>query len=116
MADNDCLFCRIAAKQIPSKIIFEDDDLVAIEDINPAAPVHILLIPRDHRSSLNEVTEADQGLLGHIQITASALARQLNIADNGYRLVCNCGMDGGQTVLHIHYHLLGGRELGWPPG
>ncbi len=116
MTVSDCLFCRIAGKEIPSRIIFEDDTLVATEDINPAAPVHILIIPKEHVTSLDQITESDQSLLGHIQLTASALARQLNLADNGYRLVNNCGEWGGQEVMHLHYHLLGGRPMGWPPG
>lgn len=113
---SDCLFCKMVAQEIPVKIVYEDDKLIAIEDINPAAPVHILLIPREHISSLNDITEDQLELMGHIQMAAAGLARKLGIAADGYRLLNNCGKWGGQDVLHIHYHLLGGRQLGWPPG
>lgn len=116
MSEGDCLFCKIANQEIPAKVVFEDDQLVAIEDIDPVAPVHILLIPKSHQNSLNEITKDDIDLLGHIQLTAAAVARQLNVAEEGYRLLCNCGPAGGQAVMHVHYHLLGGRDLGWPPG
>lgn len=116
MSEGDCLFCKIANQEIPAKVVFEDDKLVAIEDIDPVAPVHILLIPKSHRTSLNQVAEEDVDLLGHIQLAAAAVAKKLNIAEEGYRLICNCGPAGGQAVMHIHYHLLGGRNLGWPPG
>ncbi|MDR1617092.1 MAG: histidine triad nucleotide-binding protein [Syntrophomonadaceae bacterium] len=113
---SDCVFCRIINREIPSDIIFEDEQLLAIADIDPAAPVHLLIIPRDHISSLNGVDIANQNLLGHIQIISARLAQEKGVAVSGYRLVCNNGNDGGQTVLHLHYHLLGGRELRWPPG
>lgn len=113
---SSCLFCQIIAKTIPSQIVYEDDQLVAFKDINPVAPTHILLIPRKHLSGLNEVTDADRDLLGHIQIQAARLAQQAGIAENGYRLVTNCGVEGGQTIEHLHYHLLGGRSMQWPPG
>ncbi len=116
MSEGDCLFCKIANQEIPAKVVFEDDKLVAIEDVDPVAPVHILLIPKSHQTSLNEMTEDDIDLLGHIQLTAAAVAKQLNVAEEGYRLLCNCGPAGGQAVIHVHYHLLGGRDLGWPPG
>lgn len=116
MSEGDCLFCKIANQEIPAKVVFEDDQLVAIEDIDPVAPVHILLIPKSHRDSLNEFTKEDSGLLGHIQLVAAAVAKQLNVAEEGYRLICNCGLAGGQAVMHVHYHLLGGRDMGWPPG
>lgn len=112
----DCLFCKITKKEIPAKVVFEDGTLMAIEDINPAAPVHILIMPKKHIVSLAEVTAEDEALLGHIQTVASQLARQLGLAEQGYRLVSNCGELGGQTVMHLHYHLLGGRHFGWPPG
>jgi len=110
----DCLFCRIVARQLEAKVVFEDNKLVAIHDINPAAPVHILLIPKKHLGSLSEVSEEDVELLGHLQVTASRLARELNL--ESYRLVNNCGVSAGQSVFHIHYHLLGGRNFQWPPG
>jgi len=113
---HDCLFCKIAAKEIQSKIVYEDERIIAVEDINPEAPVHILLIPKEHIGSLNDVTDNDKDLLGHIQLVSANIARDLKISDKGYRLINNCGPWGGQDILHIHYHLLGGRELGWPPG
>lgn len=113
---SDCLFCKIAAKEIPSKIVYEDNMVVAFEDINPSAPVHILLIPRKHLSSLNDISADDKTLLGHIQMVVAQIAREQNIAVDGYRLVINCGPMGGQEVMHLHYHLLGGREMLWPPG
>lgn len=112
----DCLFCKIASGAIPAKIVYEDERLIAIEDINPSAPVHILLIPREHISSLNEVDESKQAILGYIQMKAGDIARDLKIAADGYRLVNNCGEWGGQTIMHLHYHLLGGRPLTWPAG
>ncbi|MBO8159146.1 histidine triad nucleotide-binding protein [Thermosyntropha sp.] len=115
MAD-DCIFCKIIAKDMPSKIVYEDDKVMAIEDINPAAPVHILIIPKKHIPSLDALNEDDLNIMGHIQLVASRLARELKIAENGYRLVNNCKEWGGQTVFHIHYHLLGGRPFAWPPG
>jgi len=116
LSESDCLFCKIANQEIHANVVFEDDKLVAIEDIQPVAPVHILLIPKSHRASLNAATAEDVELLGHIQVTAAAIAKKLNVAEEGYRLLCNCGPAGGQAVMHIHYHLLGGRDLGWPPG
>jgi len=113
---SDCLFCKIAAKNIPSKVIYEDEMLIAIEDINPSAPVHVLLIPKKHIASLHDTGDADKSLLGHIQLIAAQIAREQNIATDGYRLVNNCGIMGGQEVMHLHYHLLGGREMLWPPG
>ena len=113
---EDCIFCKIAAHEIPSQIVYEDDLVIAIEDINPAAPVHVLVLPKEHLTSLNQVEEKQQLLLGRVQVAAVLIAKKLGLADKGYRLVCNCGDDGGQTVMHIHYHLLGGRALGWPPG
>ena len=112
----DCLFCKIAAHEIPSQIVYEDDLVIAINDINPAAPAHVLIMPKEHWASLDQVDEKQQLWLGHIQVIAALIAKNLGLAENGYRLVCNCGADGGQTVMHIHYHLLGGRGLGWPPG
>jgi histidine triad (HIT) family protein len=112
----ECIFCKIAAQEIPSKIVYQDSDLIAIEDINPMAPIHILLIPRKHIPSLNEAGLDDAVLLGHVQLAAAAIAREKGIAADGYRLINNCGEWGGQTVMHVHYHLLGGRNLKWPPG
>lgn len=116
MTKPDCIFCKIAAKELPSSIIYEDEQIVAFKDINPLAPVHILIIPKKHIDSLNEVSDNNEQLLGHIQVVASRLAEEMGIAAQGYRLVSNCGEWGGQAVLHVHYHLLGGREMCWPPG
>lgn len=116
MSVADCIFCKIVAEEIPARIIYQDDELIAIEDINPAAPVHILLIPRKHIPSLNEAGLDDADIFGHLQLTAARIANGQGIAASGYRLVSNCGEWGGQTVMHVHYHLLGGRELRWPPG
>ena len=113
---KDCIFCKIIAGEIPSKIVFQDELLIAIEDINPAAPVHILIIPRKHISSLNEVNKSHSEILSHIQIQAAQIAGEMKIDREGYRLVNNCGTWGGQTVMHLHYHLLGGREMTWPAG
>lgn len=113
---HDCLFCRIVAGEIPNRTVYEDESVLAFHDINPEAPVHILIIPKQHLSSLTEVGEADQALLGYLQVCASKIARAVGLAENGYRLVSNAGEDGGQTVNHLHYHLLGGRSMQWPPG
>jgi len=113
---SDCLFCRIVAKEIPNLTVFEDERVLAFHDINPAAPVHILLIPKQHFSSLAEVSNEDQALLGDLQLRAVQIAREVGLEDTGYRLVINTGVDGGQTVNHLHYHLLGGRLMQWPPG
>jgi histidine triad (HIT) family protein len=112
----DCLFCKIAAQDIPATVVYEDESLIAIEDINPVAPVHILLIPRKHIASLNDITPEDSDILTRIQLRAAALAREKKLDAQGYRLVNNCGEWGGQTVMHLHYHLLGGRNMQWPPG
>jgi len=115
-ADPDCLFCRIAAGTIPSDIVHQDDLIVASRDIAPRAPTHILLIPRRHIPSAAELTEADGPLLGRLFGVAADLARSAGIADGGYRLVSNVGRGGGQTVDHLHIHLMGGRAFDWPPG
>jgi len=111
----NCLFCKIAAKQIPSKIVYEDPDLFAFEDINPQAPTHILICPRKHLESLTHAAPEDQGILGKLQLVAAQLARERNLLD-GYRTVLNSGEGAGQTVFHLHLHLLGGRNFRWPPG
>ncbi len=112
----DCLFCRIVADEIPSTRVFEDDELIAIRDIAPRAPTHILLIPRRHIASALDLTEADSPLVGHLFAVAADLARSEGIADGGYRLVSNVGQWGGQSVDHLHIHLMGGRPFDWPPG
>ena len=113
---EDCLFCKILSGKVYTKKIYEDDKVLAFGDINPQAPVHILVIPKKHIVSLDDVGEDDIALLGHIQVIISKLARKNKLFDGGYRVVNNCGVDGGQTVQHLHYHLLGGRVFGWPPG
>jgi len=112
---SDCLFCKIAAGDIPSKRAYEDDELFAFHDINPQAPVHVLVIPKRHIASLNDATEDDQALLGRVVMTTRRLAEELGVA-SGYRVVNNCGESAGQSVFHVHFHLLGGRPMGWPPG
>jgi histidine triad (HIT) family protein len=111
---DSCLFCRIARKEIPAAIVFEDDTVVAFRDIDAKAPTHVLVIPRDHVASLNDATDAS--MLGNLQIAAVKIARSEGIAESGYRTVMNCGADAGQTLFHVHLHLLGGRKLAWPPG
>lgn len=113
---SDCIFCKIAEKTIPSKIVHEDDKVVAFDDVNPQAPTHVLVIPRKHVASLAELNEADAGLLAHLMMTGNKIAKQKGIAEGGYRLVVNTGKNGGQTVLHLHLHVLGGRLMHWPPG
>ena len=111
----DCIFCKIAAGEIPCKKAYEDDRIVAFYDLDPQAPTHILLIPKEHISSAMEITEENSGIIGHIYAVAAQLAKEQGL-DNGFRIVNNCGADGGQTVHHIHFHLLGGRSMAWPPG
>lgn len=113
---GDCIFCKIIAGEIPSKKVYEDDKVFAFEDINPEAPVHVLIVPKTHIANINELSEKHENLIGHIFIVSKRIAGEYNIEDNGYRVVTNCGKDGGQTVDHIHFHLLGGRNLNWPPG
>ena len=111
---NDCLFCRIVRKEIPAKIVAEDDHCLAFRDINPQAPVHILVIPREHIPSLNELE--DPAVVGRMHRMAAQLAKSEKLAERGYRTVINTNADAGQTVFHIHLHLLGGRRMSWPPG
>ncbi len=113
---SETIFTKIINKQIPAKIIFEDNDVLAFHDISPQAPTHLLIIPKKPIPTLNDVTENDQMLLGKLLLTASMLAKKLGLSENGYRVVMNCNQDGGQAVYHIHLHLLGGRKLNWPPG
>ncbi|MCG3162057.1 MAG: Purine nucleoside phosphoramidase [Acidobacteria bacterium] len=116
MSENNCLFCRIIAGEIPSNKVYEDDLAFAFHDINPQAPTHVLIIPKKHITSLTEASKIDQALLGHLTLVAAKLADQLSVSAGGYRTVINTGAGAGQSVWHIHVHLLGGRELGWPPG
>jgi histidine triad (HIT) family protein len=109
------IFKRIIDKEIPAKIIYEDSRCVAFHDVAPEAPTHVLVIPKKEIASLNDLEDADANLMGHIWLVIRDLAKQLNLG-SGYRVVVNCGPDGGQTVEHLHFHLLGGRQLTWPPG
>lgn len=111
-----CVFCRIIAGEVPASIVYQDDRLVAFNDINPQAPVHVLIVPRRHMASLNELTQADDALIGEMVRRAALIAQERGIAQSGYRTVFNCNRDAGQSVFHVHLHLLGGRRLGWPPG
>jgi histidine triad (HIT) family protein len=111
-----CLFCSIAAGKIPASIVYQDDQVVAFEDIHPQAPTHILIVPRQHLATLNDLGEGSQELAGRLLLAASAIAGQRGLAERGYRLVANCQESAGQSVFHIHLHLLGGRNFGWPPG
>jgi histidine triad (HIT) family protein len=113
---DNCLFCKISNKGIPAKVVYEDETILAFEDIHPKAPTHILIIPKDHFASLNDVPEDKVDLLGHILIKARQIARDKGIAESGYRIVLNTARDSGQDVFHIHFHLLGGRKMSWPPG
>jgi histidine triad (HIT) family protein len=113
---NDCLFCKIAAGDIPAKLVYQDADLVAFRDINPVAPTHILLIPRRHVASLADTAAGDRALLGSLLWAASQLARDEGLAEDGYRVVTNTGANAGQSVPHLHFHLIGGRAMHWPPG
>lgn len=116
MAEQDCLFCRIAARAIPAQIVHETEHLLAFRDIDPKAPVHVLIIPKRHIASVNGVSAGDAPLLGELFVAARAIAEAEGLTDDGYRLVVNTGTGAGQTVWHIHLHLLGGRDLRWPPG
>ena len=113
---EDCLFCKIVKGEIPCTKVYEDDKVFSFKDIDPKAPVHILIVPKKHISSLNEITEEDSELIAYIFTVIKKLAKELGVAESGYRVVSNCGEDGGQSVSHIHFHLLGGRTLQWPPG
>jgi histidine triad (HIT) family protein len=111
---SDCIFCRIVAGEIPSKKVFEDDRIFAFEDISPKAPTHVLVVPREHIGRLSEAAPAQEALLGALASRAAAIARERGVSD--YRLVVNNGEGAGQTVFHLHFHLLGGRPMTWPPG
>lgn len=113
---NDCLFCKIAAGEIPSNKLYEDEMLLVFYDIDPQAPVHFLVIPKQHICSAADLTEENAGLLGHIYAVIAEQCRKLGVEENGYRVVTNVGADGGQSVKHLHFHVLAGRSLAWPPG
>lgn len=116
MADASCLFCRIVARQIPATIVAESDDCLAFRDLNPQAPLHVLVIPKRHVASLDAAAATDDALLGRMALLAAEVARGQGVAAAGYRAVINTNADAGQTVFHVHLHLLAGRRLGWPPG
>jgi len=113
---ENCIFCKIAEGKTPAKIVYQDEQAVAFEDIHPQAPVHLLVIPRQHLASLNEATPQDEALLGHLHLIAARLASERGIATKGYRIVINNGSWAGQTVFHLHVHVMGGRVFHWPPG
>ncbi len=113
---SDCIFCKIIKKEIPAKIIYEDDKVIAFEDINPQAPVHLLVVPRKHIPTLLDLKLEDNQLIGHIFLTTNNLAKNKGISVSGFRTVFNCNKDAGQAVYHIHLHIFGGRRMAWPPG
>jgi histidine triad (HIT) family protein len=113
---DECLFCKMVAGDIPADVVYQDDDVLAFRDINPQAPVHVLIIPKRHISTLNDLTADDAELIGKLSLAAAKIAKQEGIADAGYRTLINTNREGGQVVFHIHMHLMGGRRMGWPPG
>lgn len=114
--EQDCIFCKIAAGAFDTQFVYQDEELVAFRDINPQAPIHILIIPRRHIPQIRQLQGSDEKLVGRMILTAIEIAEQEQIAESGYRIVINCGENGGQEVDHIHLHLLGGRKMTWPPG
>ena len=112
----DCLFCKLVAGQIPATIVYQNDNVVAFKDITPQAPTHVLVVPRRHIPSLNDLAPGDDAVVGEIVRTAASIAKEHGHAERGYRAVFNCNADAGQTVFHIHLHVLGGRKMTWPPG
>ena len=113
---TDCLFCKMVAGEIQPDVVFEDDDVLAFRDVNPQAPVHVLVIPKSHIATTNELTPEHAGLVGKMVLAARQIAADEGIAEPGYRMVMNCNPEAGQSVYHIHLHMLGGRPMGWPPG
>lgn len=116
MSESTCLFCQILSGEIPSTKVFEDNVAYAFKDINPQAPTHVLIVPKEHIDSLNDISQGDEAMLGYLLRLAPKIANQLGVAESGFRAVINTGPDGGQSVDHLHIHLLGGRSLVWPPG
>jgi histidine triad (HIT) family protein len=114
--EQDCLFCRIVAGEIPSDLIYQDERSIAFRDINPQAPVHVLVVPREHMESLDEASQKDEAMLGHLLRVAARVANEQGLSESGYRTVINTGAGVGQSVFHLHVHLLGGRPMSWPPG
>ncbi|MCB1735052.1 MAG: histidine triad nucleotide-binding protein [Gammaproteobacteria bacterium] len=113
---SDCLFCGIVAGRIPAKIVYQDDQVVAFHDINPQAPLHVLIIPREHIATINDLGAEHEALVGRLYLVAQRIAREAGFDESGYRVVMNCNADAGQSVYHIHLHLLAGRHMTWPPG
>ncbi len=113
---SECLFCKIRDGEIPAETVYEDDDVLAFNDVNPQAPVHVLVIPKKHISTVNDIDADDADIIGKMVLAAKHIANERKIAADGYRLVVNCNQNAGQTVFHIHLHLLGGRRMSWPPG
>ena len=113
---SDCLFCKIVSGDIPGDIVYQDDEIVAFNDINPQAPVHVLVIPRKHIATHNDLTENDTQLIGSLLVRIKSMAQNIQELNKGYRIVTNCGSASGQSVFHVHFHLLGGRPMQWPPG
>ena len=113
---TDCLFCKIRDGEIPGDVVFESDDMLAFRDVNPQAPTHVLIIPKKHISTVNDLEESDEAIMGKLFRTAKLIAQQEGVSEDGYRLVVNCNEKAGQTVFHIHMHLLAGRAMTWPPG
>ena len=116
MSENDCLFCKIASREIPADVVFESEHAVAFRDINPHAPTHVLVIPREHIATINDLQPGQAEIVGNLFLAAQQIAANEGIAADGYRVAMNCNSAAGQTVFHIHLHLLGGRQLDWPPG
>jgi len=112
----DCIFCKIASGDIPSDKVYEDDSLVGFRDIQPQAPAHIVIIPKEHIETVNDITEDDSDLLAGMLLACQRIAKDEGLSENGYRIVINCNRDGGQSVFHLHAHVLGGRKMSWPPG
>ncbi len=113
---SDCIFCKIANGEIPSDIIYEDDEVIAFNDVNPQSPVHFLVIPKKHIPSANDLNKGNVSIVSHIFLVINKLVKEKGLGEKGYRIINNCGEYGGQTVNHIHFHVLGGRQFQWPPG
>lgn len=113
---SDCLFCKMVVGEMSPDIVYENDDVMAFRDINPAAPMHVLVIPRKHIPGINDIAEDDDALIGKMYLAAAQVAKQEGVAESGYRTVMNCGGDAQQSVFHLHLHVIGGRKLNWPPG
>jgi histidine triad (HIT) family protein len=116
MSDSDCIFCKIAAGDIDADIVYQSEELVGFRDLNPQAPTHVLIIPRRHISTINDITESDAEMIGQLFVAAKEIAAQEGISEPGYRVTMNCNAGAGQSVFHVHLHLLGGRQFTWPPG